>query len=490
MTEKEFLKILNSDENFDGSKTIKYVKDLLYSDGESNAKKNTIKQIYNKMSSRKDAADIVKDNFLYILFKTQPGLKSNLLKYVFNNDSLKILSKQYFKEILRTLNAEEKNRRAVGEFILRIKDEFDDGEEFINENLEIIIKNVNIYVFFDNIYRLKGMSEETDELINNTIEENKYALCKEILQDSIKCDYQDEVRVDDIDYEDYSKTIAILIDELLESEAKKWIDVHEIGHGSSSHTYSIGNKVIKIGAPRTTYIMPNDPTVLQPLIRTNLRTKNSDEVFACIEIADEVDTNVRYNSVYKEKLYNTIFKPQRDRGIRWTDIHMGNIGILKRPNSPTLGGKPFYVDPKSVGFDKENDNVRQAGELVSLDSDFFYKNETPRDAMYYGSTEIYDMLEKRYRHERALRESKDLTREKLRDLVLEYRTEVNRPKIALILADFAIMEDKELKKFFKKYKTVGEVENYIIDRVQNMSRNKKKNSKSIEEQDEDMEIGD
>jgi hypothetical protein len=37
---------------------------------------------------------------------------------------------------------------------------------------------------------------------------------------------------------------------------------------------------------------------------------------------------------------------------------------------------------------------------------------------------------------------------------------------------------------------VGEVENYIIDRVQNMSRNKKKNSKSIEEQDEDMEIGD
>ena len=465
MTEKDFLKQLNSEFNKDGLNTIKYMKEYLKSINMPAKKTNIFRRTYEMFIPSKNPVNVVKDHFLYILHKTNPEMRTYLLIDIMLDNRLKDLTQKYFSEILRTLNKDRDNKKEVDRFLYEFMTNFEDSNEFMIENIEKLIYSLDPYLLFDNISRVKNLSEETNARLELELEKKKFEICKEMIKENIKGAFQKEIYVDERDFEDYSKTLAIMIDELLESENKKWIDIRKIGRGGFSSVYKIGDKVLKVGGTRTTYKMPNHRRILQPLIRTNLTTKRTNEVFGCIEIADEVTTKINPRKNNNEEKFYEMYREIRDSGIRWTDVQWGNVGILKKHNTPTLGGEPFKVNPDSVGFDKEVDDVLGEGELVVLDSDFFYKNGVALDEMYLGSVEQHDKFESRYRKERARRDSSTLTREQVKDLILEYKTEEIETEIALVIAEFATMDNNEFKNFLNNHKNIGKVEDYIIDEI-------------------------
>ena len=52
----------------------------------------------------------------------------------------------------------------------------------------------------------------------------------------------------------------------------------------------------------------------------------------------------------------------RNDGIIWTDARFQNIGKLKRDNIVTFNSKEMYIEPNSVGFNKE---IKQPPLLIS-----------------------------------------------------------------------------------------------------------------------------
>ena len=139
-------------------------------------------------------------------------------------------------------------------------------------------------------------------------------------------------------FESYVPAITRMIDELLASEGVRLVDIGYIDNGSSSTVYEIGEKVLKLGSPRTSYNIPNHPRILQPLIRLELfDEKCENEIFACVEITEKTQ-RIGEDEISSEELYQ-IYKELRDSGIIWTDIREANIGRLLRKNVPNLNGE-------------------------------------------------------------------------------------------------------------------------------------------------------
>jgi len=209
-----------------------------------------------------------------------------------------------------------------------------------------------------------------------------------------------------------------LIGELLVDQNARMLDLQWRSNGAYSHVYQIKDKVLKIGSPRETYEIPYHPRILQPLTRTNLiDEKNGNQIFACIEIADNVETlckdknqamEMGKDKEKVEKLYQ-IYKELREDGIIWTDARFANVGILKRPNIPTLNGEEIDVDPQAIGMlGKTKGKVLGAGEWVIIDTDFLY-----RENNFCAFTDSYSIeFEKRWQQERQEKIAKQEVKDK------------------------------------------------------------------------------
>ena len=199
-------------------------------------------------------------------------------------------------------------------------------------------------------------------------------------------------------FNSYVPTIVRMVEELLESEGVDYVDIKYLDSGSSSTVYEIGDKVLKIGAVRNVYNMPNHPRILQPLIRLNLIDEKWDNTeFACVEIMDKVK-RIEYEATHLEQLYQ-IYKELRDAGIVWTDARPTNLGRLLKRNIPTLNGEEMDVEPNSVGFiNGKNEETLDEGELVILDTDYIYPVDSPD--IYWPNNEYYQLLERRWQQEK------------------------------------------------------------------------------------------
>ena len=74
--------------------------------------------------------------------------------------------------------------------------------------------------------------------------------------------------------------------------------------------------------------------------------------------------------------------------------------ILKRKNIPMLNGKPFYVNPSSVGFKNDLNGVKplDKGDIVIIDTDYLYRQEQKNKK---GNTNSYVLaFERRYQNEK------------------------------------------------------------------------------------------
>ena len=137
---------------------------------------------------------------------------------------------------------------------------------------------------------LNDISPELNEKIEDILQRRKLDFARSLLYKRKTYDMDSAKKLAD----DYSETLSIIIDELLQSEKVCLRDIKDIGTGSYSFVYQIGSKVLKVGKPRETYNIPNHPRILQPIARTNLLDENNNPL-ACIEISDKVRTTFGSN---------------------------------------------------------------------------------------------------------------------------------------------------------------------------------------------------
>ncbi len=459
---RDFLKQLNSKQNIDGSLTYDLVEEIL------GGEEKTI-QIFKKRNS---CVKYVENNFLKILNKTNKSDKFRLVVLFFSDNDLKEIIEKNFIGILQEFNSNKDTQEYIKMFLKIFFDSSAEKKKFIQENIEEIIQNIDKSCLFDTAKILKCTSEDIKNRLNREIEDNKFLISKEMILKALPNDTFINGVADKSDLNDYSKTLSIIIDELLESENLSWVDITAIGKGGFCTVYKLGDKVLKVGEPRVSYKIPNHERIVQPILRTNLTGKNSQKPFCCLEISDYLRTYFKSTEKNDLNLLYTVYKELRDAGIKWTDVKWDNVGRLIRPNTPTLNGKEIYINPNSVGFDKQNDKTLGKGNIVIIDSDFIYNFDEDSEKIYYGSINMYDDFENRYRKERMWEDSACLTRKRMKNLILEYKTSKNEYEIGVLMSEFARMTDEEFKKFLNENIMVVDVQKYLDQRIECISKNK------------------
>lgn len=241
------------------------------------------------------------------------------------------------------------------------------------KNMRNIIESISPGVLFEKASLLKEISPRYSKKINDIINSNQDRICRHIL---FSCLSKNNNEFSMKDLNDYSLTLQILLRKVLKSERKKLSDVEKVGEGAYSKNYKIGDKVLKIGAPRETYFIPNHRRILQPLARINLTDSNHKSIGTIELTSEENASKEAIDKITKEDLYR-IYKELRDDGIVWGDPKIDNLAILKRKNIPMLNGKLFYVNPSSVGFNNDLNGVKplDKGDIVIIDTDYLYRQE-------------------------------------------------------------------------------------------------------------------
>lgn len=369
MREKKFLRKLNKKENKDSSSTYALVMELINSSDNKPVPNNIFNRLISKVRRGKSYEKIISENFKHIFSKTHSSYKSSLLDLLMNDKRLENIIQDNFLYIIKALNQEE---TYVIKSFLRRYTEDDKGKEFLTKNVNDILSNINIDHLFNAVQSIKGISQSMDNILNEALESSKHDIVLSILNESTK--YR---QVEIIDNKSeilgrYVDTLEIMINELLESEGKRMIDINEIRGGSYSSIFEIGSKVLKVGGVRETYDIPNHRRILQPLTRINFMEEETERTVACVEIANNIERNHNQETEDEELLYS-IWRELREDGIVWTDIKSANIGKLRTSNIPTLNNEKMYVNPESIGFDEEpKGTVLEAGEWVIIDTDFIY----------------------------------------------------------------------------------------------------------------------
>lgn len=393
MKERKFLKEINNKNNEDGSFTYTIVSNLIESSDNKPVPNNLFNKIMSKLFRVKSCEQILSENFEEILSKTNSEHKSSLLNLFIDNKNLEHIIKDNFTYIIENLNQED--LYLIKNFLVKFRNNHDDNIEFIENNIDEILSNVNPTHLFEATKSMKGISENIDNILNEQLEKNKNEVIFSILDESTKYRPTEIEDKREKMLNDYVKTLEIMVDEVLNSEGKRMIDINEIKGGAYSSIYEIGDKILKVGGTRATYNIPNHRRILQPLTRINFIDENDRRAFGCIEITNKVEQNPDKDEQDEEKLYS-IWKELREDEIIWTDIKSANIGKLKASNKPTLNNEEMYVAPNSVGFDRElEEEPLGSDEWVIIDTDFIYSKNDP-DIKW---TTLSAKFEKRYQQD-------------------------------------------------------------------------------------------
>ncbi len=327
-----------------------------------------------KMFNRKNPVKIIEENLNYILSQTSNEEDFfNTIIFLMQTEETRDIVKSNMNTVLNNIVAKEKANPFIrtSYFLATIKEIY--GKEYINDNIDKIIKVIPPQLITEQIQELKGISEKVDHWINIYIEKNKSEFAKETLQTvKIKGTDRNE-RKNMIDK--FTPTILNIFEELKRSEHVEWKDIIEYKRDRRySNVYKIGNKVLRIGGPKKTFTIPNHRRILQPLTRTNLIDElHNESAFACIEVTNRVK-RVTKDECSLDELYS-IYKELRDSGIIWADAQYENVGRLIYPNSQThyLNDEKINVVPTAVGF-KDDKPIEElpSGSIVLKDTDYLY----------------------------------------------------------------------------------------------------------------------
>lgn len=373
MNEKQFLKEINKKYNSTGTCTFTLVKELIEQENEKSLQREQtgFMKIFNRIFKRnrreKTSSQIIGDNIGKILRHTHCYSVEGLLIFLLKDKKTRNIVYNHFHEILANFDGiredffDDNDLTSKINFLRTLK-LTPSGKDVVKRNINKILEYTTEDDLFETIQILKGFGENTDSKLNEFLNSNKRKIAKSLIK------RLRNVHIDKKLLEDYTDTLLIMIEELLASEGKDFIDIERIGEGAYSKVYQIGSKVLKIGEPRRTYDIPNHRRILQPLIRTNFLDRYGKK-FACVEISDKVRS---FHSSDENELYE-IYKELRDSGIIWTDVRDDNVGILDKKNIPNLNGENWNVAPNSVGFvSNVETEPLDIGDLVIIDTDYIF----------------------------------------------------------------------------------------------------------------------
>ena len=403
MTEKQFLKLVNPEKN--------KLKIITYSDvykflNSEKKEENFLEKISRKLKGNMNTSEkIVGENIKPIFEMITDGDTFSLLRLLLKNKQIRPILEKNIEVVLKKVMSNSKDL----EIIYKLLSE----NNLLGNNIDFIIKNnpdmEHIFILAN--YE-KEKSKENDEKIENCFKNRKLEFSKYLLERKIKSSNEKLMN-------DFSLTTSTLIEELLESEKARYIDIKYIGRGSFSNVYKIKDKVIKIGEERETYQIPNHRRILQPLLRTRLIDEENNFNIGYIEITDRVEA-IYQREKNVDKLYE-LYKELRESGIIWTDVRFENVGKLIKDNIPNLNGEKMYVSFNSVGFSNEltSEKTLKKGDWVILDTDFIYKED--EEKISWASDGYGLDFEYRYKKEKNPNKRKEEIKKFVEELDFEDR---------------------------------------------------------------------
>lgn len=261
------------------------------------------------------------------------------------------------------------------------------SEECIIES--ITFKENNYPVYLNTLLKQSDSSnpfdnyEQINLIMNQKIECNQEKLKerkKHINSYLAKIEY---IEYDDLFFsqkqkEEFELFFSMIIKELSEYAKANNLnsELTHISTGSTSLVYSLGDKIIKIGKPRRTPVIPYCEYILQPIIN---RTLEFDGYPIHIEITQKVSV-FEEECTFKDntntiKLFQSIKSFLEDKlekiGLHCDDIILENIGILLEDNKIHFPSITFDTSSSQVTSIENNNNLRilKKGSPVIIDLD-------------------------------------------------------------------------------------------------------------------------
>ena len=291
----------------------------------------------------------------------------------------------FYSDMLNRLN-EDNQKKFLNILVNNKCNIFYMAIEYKGNNKQIIYDNLPLFIEnSQNLYALMGFVKDNPNSfsqVKDYIDNNE-----EKAINSIFCETDHLGKMKDPALREIVKLIIL---DVMKNENAKFSDI-TYNSGGLSRVLLIGDKVIKIG-DRVTKTFPNNPYIIAPLLRKELKF-NGESCF--LEVTERVDTD---NSPTKEELYQ-LFKKLRNLKLVWTDIKGINVGRLKREN---IIHWRENLNPTEEMLSLENrrgEDILKEGDLVILDADFIYDENDP-NINYINNKDLYDEFEERYQKEK------------------------------------------------------------------------------------------
>ena len=285
------------------------------------------------------------------------------------------LIKKHITDIVRMLQREQ-NEKVLPIFCEDYLNLSPDAEKVsnLNEILNFIENSAEDILRI--AQRLRGYSEETDELLEEKMQKHSLDLARHLFSRERTLLYINDLK-DSIDVNGYAQFIERILFELEQRQDSKLKDIETLPQGASAKPFGFKNMILKVGLPPKTYHMPNSKYFLQPLIRIELKS-NKGKAFAVVEVTNRVETNFPKKEQTEENLYQ-FWKKIRNEGIIWTDVRWNNVGKLLQRNIPVHNGVEMYSDSNATGLDNRDiGEPLGPGNLVVVDLDFIYKEDAEK----------------------------------------------------------------------------------------------------------------
>lgn len=296
-----------------------------------------------------------------------------------DNIDLRAILEKYIKNI--------KASKGTTEYILNRRKKYID---IIYDNIDTIVTTPNI----DLLSIRDSLSERKDLIkkINDLIDENPYHYIVSVIRNI--CEYFLSEKQNNNEYDTIIDIVYLILEDIQKNEHVKFSSLKQIGRGSYTIVLELGSKVIKIGNKRKTKSFPNNPYINAPLLRKEFKVDSKNQLF--IEVNEKVDTKT---PITEEELYQ-LYKKVRDLGIVWTDIAERNVGRLLKDNKISWR-QELPITDQILGLE-EYKGIEQLkrGDIVILDNDFIYDENTPKEQMKIVNRETYNIFEKRYQEEK------------------------------------------------------------------------------------------
>ena len=362
--------------------------------------------------ARLDGYPPLRENVEYILKNIQDPY------YIFDHmekkedPKLYDLMKDYFRNHL-----EEVLPKVRPQNILKVMDVFQNEKEVLDQVIEYtithfgrVVEDIRYTGLLDKEFRDKcERYPKLNKFKNNFVNANFAKIIQDIYFNYNIVDTKYSSEEENHQRKVVFEILEMIIKEICQNEKVNYEDIYLCGTGGYAMVLKVGEKVIKLGKERESMTFPNNPYIVQPLLRKTFtagEAERKEQIF--VEICEYVDT-LDESKVTEEELYG-LYSNMRDIGLEWMDVFPRNIGRLRRDNI-VHWQRPLDPMDKALELDdKVGNTILKKGDYVILDSDFIYPTGKIPPKLEHSAflfMGVWRKFHKRYNEEHQKEEAKE-----------------------------------------------------------------------------------